>query len=344
VRNYRRYHKQKNSSGVAVKKIVQLAVGVATIGALYWITSDSFDVLASLKGLSLGWLAAGFVVAIANRFLMAWKWTLLLQPFNVRFGTFRATVIYCASQLWGLFLPATVGADALRIASLAREKINVEISSASIIVERLLGMLASLAILAASSGLVFVRHSNSSLISTTFFLAIGVLSLVVAVIFLSLREPLYNWVQHKLLAKIPVKLAGQVLRKIHSGTYRYKNQGVLALRFLAASLVEVLSGGLFFWLLFAAFGVLLQFEIVLLAMGVGFVLSRIPISISGLGVFEGGMSIVLYHFGLPIDLSVTVALVGRLIQISVWIPFWAVYVNTLPLAERQAISGSRPSP
>ena len=52
--------------------------------------------------------------------------------------------IYCASTIWGMFLPATVAADAIRAVSMTHAGVDSHEVIASIIIERTIGFLAVL--------------------------------------------------------------------------------------------------------------------------------------------------------------------------------------------------------
>jgi uncharacterized membrane protein YbhN (UPF0104 family) len=51
---------------------------------------------------------------------------------------------FCASTIWGLFLPSTLGGDAIRTISMARAGVDSHEVIASIIIERTIGFLAVL--------------------------------------------------------------------------------------------------------------------------------------------------------------------------------------------------------
>jgi len=319
---------------VKIRKLVQLLIGVATIAALYWLSKDSLSIVAQLKNISYSWLAGSVTVVIVNRFLMAWKWRMLLEPFKIHIGITRATMIYCTAQLWGLFLPATLGTDAIRVTCLKREGISVGTSSASIIIERLLGLISSFSVTAAAAGFVWYAIGAQNLMLTLLLIALCGLAFGVSILFLAISGRPYRWMQQRVLARINFDFARDILQRIHTGIYRYRHHGVLIVKFLFASALEALTAGLFFYTIFSAFGISVPFAVVLVANGVASLLSRIPISLSGLGVFEGGLSFVLLQFGVPIEQTITAALLGRLLQMVVWLPFWGSYMATLPATAR----------
>ena len=59
-------------------------------------------------------------VGTLDRMLVTFKWVRLLRSRGLELPLLRGMKTYCASQVWGLFLPAPVGADAIRAFSVSR--------------------------------------------------------------------------------------------------------------------------------------------------------------------------------------------------------------------------------
>jgi uncharacterized membrane protein YbhN (UPF0104 family) len=83
---------------------------------------------------------------------MALKWRLLLTARGVPLGGWTAIRAYFATSFAGLFLPVTVGADAIRVVVVRR--LGVYDVAASVIVERSLGAVAIAAVGLLSCGLI----------------------------------------------------------------------------------------------------------------------------------------------------------------------------------------------
>jgi uncharacterized protein (TIRG00374 family) len=89
---------------------------------------------------------------------MAYRWLVLLRPFSgpngPRFGAVMR--IFFVSTFVGTFLPASVGGDAVRAYALAKEGVDAPASVASVLMDRMLGVLSLL--ITAVVGLVFARQ------------------------------------------------------------------------------------------------------------------------------------------------------------------------------------------
>src|SRR5690606_40644576 len=89
-------------------------------------------------------LVLALLVMTLDRLLMTFKWILLLESRGLTLPLFRGFKIYCATMIWGMFLPTTVGADALRAYLTSRHGLDGYEVTASIIVERLVGFVGAL--------------------------------------------------------------------------------------------------------------------------------------------------------------------------------------------------------
>ncbi|MCX6552396.1 MAG: lysylphosphatidylglycerol synthase transmembrane domain-containing protein [Acidobacteria bacterium] len=141
----------------AVGGIVRIAVAVALTAFMFWKSHPS-DVMAALARTELGPVLMAVLLVLVDRALMAYRWLVLLRPIagpaSPRFPTVMR--IFFVSTFVGSFLPATVGADAARAYALAREGVATSAAVASVVMDRILGVLGIL--IMAAVGLVFARQ------------------------------------------------------------------------------------------------------------------------------------------------------------------------------------------
>ncbi len=91
---------------------------------------------------------------LLDRFSMAYKWNILLRARGCLLSHWAAFRIYLASGFVGYVIPASVGSDVFRAARLSLAGRSVSSVSATIVLERVLGLLAILTL--SSVGLVFI--------------------------------------------------------------------------------------------------------------------------------------------------------------------------------------------
>ncbi|MCA9912578.1 MAG: flippase-like domain-containing protein, partial [Anaerolineae bacterium] len=118
---------------------------ILSVGLLAFLVSqvDLSEIWDRLVASNKWYILVAFLLGMVDRVLMAFKWNVLLKAKGMNIPLARVTFVYWKTTFLGLFLPATVGGDALRAYALSRNK-NYPMSDvvSSIIVERALGFLA----------------------------------------------------------------------------------------------------------------------------------------------------------------------------------------------------------
>lgn len=136
--------------------LARLAVAVGLTAYMLW-KSDPARVLQAAAGADLWWIGLAAALVIADRTLMAYRWLVLLRPVTGGSLPPFAVVmrIFFVSTFLGTFLPASVGGDAVRAYSLARQNVAGTAAVASVFMDRMLGVLSILML--AVVGLLFAR-------------------------------------------------------------------------------------------------------------------------------------------------------------------------------------------
>ena len=132
--------------------VVRLVVALGLTAFILW-KSDPALVWGIAAGARPGPLLAAVLLVIVDRTLMAWRWLWLLVPFATspaepgrpRVGLWAVLHVFFVSSFVGTFLPASVGADAVRATSLARMGVPMADAIASVFMDRVLGVLGVLA-------------------------------------------------------------------------------------------------------------------------------------------------------------------------------------------------------
>lgn len=102
------------------------------------------DVVEALGRLSAPELAVLLLIATANRVLMGLKWGLLLRLLGVRLPLARAVRLFYQGAFAGALMPVPVGGDILRAYWVGRGEGATPEAVASLVAERLLGLLSTL--------------------------------------------------------------------------------------------------------------------------------------------------------------------------------------------------------
>lgn len=261
-------------------------------------------VLARSRPLPLA-LALGCVVL--DRVLMAAKWRILLQAQGLARPLGDLIRIYFTGTFYGSFLPTGVGGDVIRVVQVARGRNDIGAASASVVMERALGLLA-LAALVAVCLTVFVLRERADLLP---LLGLALLALVLGgaglawMLYARLPGPLSRFA-----SRLPKRLSrfAETFR-IYAGARR-----ALA-AFFALSLVEHLVPVAANYAMGRALGLDLSFATFLLIIPIILFVVRIPISLDGLGLQESLYVSLFSRAGVGTSESFLLAVVGRLVTL-----------------------------
>lgn len=124
-----------------MSRFLRLAVAVALTAFILW-KADPAKVLAAAAGADWRWLGAAVALTLLDRTLMAYRWMVLLRALTPGsrppFGAVLR--LFFVSTFVGTFLPGA-GGDIYRAYSLSRMGVSGVESAASVLMDRLLGVL-----------------------------------------------------------------------------------------------------------------------------------------------------------------------------------------------------------
>jgi glycosyltransferase 2 family protein len=145
-------------------------------------------------------LLVAVALVLVDRALMVYRWFVLLRPLERRnlppFWTILR--IFFVSTFVGTFLPASIGSDAVRAYSLANHQVPIADAMASVVLDRLLGVLSVL--LMALVGLAIARDLAAS---RAVMLALGVTSLACVVAAVLIFSDAADRLAERIISKLP---------------------------------------------------------------------------------------------------------------------------------------------
>ncbi len=278
-------------------RLLRLGISVGLILVLVFFLVDLEETWERLKNADPLFLALMLLWLTADRFLMSWKWTLLLRCRGMAISQGEALRAYYLGTLAGSFLPTTLGADALRAAAVSGPRRPSELVAASVVMERALGLVAS-ALAGLGALLLLTRLAIAGMpdrLGMTTALTVGLAALTVLALLLSLSRfsgRLLEALDRKLADR--GKLAGW-LSKFFGAYHQYRRHPGVLWSFLVLSLLEQAAPILANWLAARA----LHYDLSLLASAavtpVAIALARLPVWFSAFGVVEG---LFVFFFGL----------------------------------------------
>lgn len=130
--------------------VLRLTLVVAILSAV-WVLADGRAAMERLGRAEAGWLAAAFALIHAQTALSALRWRMVAGAMGMPMTGARAVREYYVAQLGNQTLPGGVAGDAAR-AVRARQGAGLAPAATAVVVERMAGQAALLAVLAAGMG------------------------------------------------------------------------------------------------------------------------------------------------------------------------------------------------
>lgn len=284
--------------------LIRWVLGIAIV--IYLLTLTDFKEF-SLVISQANWgfvLLAGLLVFF-DRCWMGFKWQILLKAQGLGVTVSECIRVYFISSFVGLVLPSSVGGDLVRLFSLSVGKGEREKVAASLVVEKLLSMMALL-LLVLFCILLLVLHSAVAqwkyfLIALGLFIGVG-LGMIVSFLYLPVEK--LKKVQGGFLQKIT---------KVILAYQEFKNyQKAMAIFFLV-SFFEQFMPFVFNYSLVKAFDLPGDFLTYFMIVPMVYMIARLPISVDGLGVLEALYVVLFPLVGLSKTESLLLALASRVV-------------------------------
>ncbi len=273
--------------------LARVLFAVAVTGYVLW-KSEPAAVGNTLRGTSWGWVLAAVALVLADRLLMAQRWIALLAPVETGARPPLGTLvrIFFVSTFLGTFLPASVGGDAVRAWSLKRDGVPGAQSLASVLMDRLLGVISI--VLCAAAGLALVpdllhdRHVGWALAAAT----AGCIVAVAVVFSNRLDDAVRGW-----LGRAPRGRVLGAFGRLLTALQTYRRHHALLLLVLTASVGVQLLRIMQAWMLGRSLGIDIPLVAYLVAIPAILLLMLLPITINGLGVSQWAFVFAFARFG-----------------------------------------------
>jgi uncharacterized membrane protein YbhN (UPF0104 family) len=113
-------------------------------------------------------------------------------------------------------------------------------------------------------------------------------------------------------------------------------------KFFGMTLAEQMLTIVFVWIIARGLGVDVGLLFVAGALPLSVLVSQLPVSINGLGLFEGIFAALMSLAGVPLEASVAIAFSGRILQVVSYLPWWLAYVIERGKISRPTALSERP--
>jgi uncharacterized protein (TIRG00374 family) len=263
------------------------------------------------------------VLFLVERFSMAYKWNLLLRARSCWLSHWVAFRLYLASAFVGYVIPASVGSDVFRAARLALAGRSASKVSATIVLERVLGLLSILALSSVGLALVVLTRGRDELLPLL-AAVVGALLAGTALTAMSMSDRLYQGLR-KATGRFDHGRVMKMLQALHDEYVALSKRTRPLAIFFALSIVNQVIQALLFVPVLVSLGV----DVSLLAVLAVLPLSKAFIQLmpvpAGIGVAEGAQVVALSLAQVPAAEALAVALVLRGIDLAMLLPGGVAY-------------------
>jgi uncharacterized membrane protein YbhN (UPF0104 family) len=252
-------------------------------------------------------LAVGFTAL--DRVIMAFKWWLLLQSQHVVIDLWTTIRAYFATSFAGLFLPVTLGADAIRV--IAVRRFGVHDITASIVVERTIGLIA-MATVGVVSCLLLAGSLAQVEVAPLAALIVTVVIAGAAAFLASIRVAGWWAAARQARETALVRIA-----RAYAG-YR-SSHGTLFVFYLL-SIVECFVPVAINYVVARGLGYAIPLEVFVAGVPLALTIARLPISLGGFGVQEASFVYLAGLMGVASDQALSIMLISDAVLLVTLLP------------------------
>lgn len=296
-----------------LKLIARLTATVVLMGALLWrIDWPSF--VDTFRSLDWRWWGAGLLVLLGSHWFAGVRWAHLARPLGFEFSTLSFVMRFFEGQFFSLCLPTSIGGDVVKAYRLAPSAQGRLLAGCSVIADRLTG-LSALAVLAGTTLMGLQWELSLPTVAL-----IGIALLVSAAVLCMLAVSSLD----RLVSVIP---QGHRVREFLSRLLPYQQRPSLMAQAVGYS-VLVQAGSVLGVALFArGMGLDVPLPVWFYTVPLVSLAMVLPISISGVGVREGGLAFLLSRFGVSPEQGVALGLLWFLATIVGGVLGGAVFLS-----------------
>ena len=277
--------------------------------------------LGILSSANLFLLLLAALTQIASFFLSVVRWRLILRSFEVGTAYLPLLKITFIGSFFNLFLPTAIGGDFVRAYYLSRKADrSVSTTLTTILLDRSAGLCALLAIGTVCALVYPIKVQGVSLFHV-FFLLSAAYALANVVLF-------HSWMQGRLSRFLSSRRLENVREKLDlvcEGLNRLRRSTGVIFTSLVLSLgIQFLSVGII-WIAAQAIDIHAPFRVFLIFVPAISLSIMFPLTINGLGLREGLYYLLFSQIGLPVETSVSLALLHFVIVLAAAAPGSVIY-------------------
>jgi uncharacterized membrane protein YbhN (UPF0104 family) len=286
---------------------VALALKFTVSAVLLWLLfrrADLSTTVGHIRQMNLLWTAAALGMYALMLLVSAWRWRLLLSVQTVHVSLGTLTKSFLVATFFNNFLPSNIGGDVVRVADTAPFAGSKTLATTVVLLDRILGLIALLAVAAAASAL---AAAGGLWLAGTGYVWLALVG-IAAALFLFMRVP--DSVSRVLKAAGEGRAAAlqtRVNNLAHAVERFGSDPAAVWLAFAGAVAVQALLV-LFYVCAARSLAVPLPLLAAAVIVPVSLAVQMVPVSINGFGVREAVFAFFFTSLGFDVGSALTLSL------------------------------------
>jgi uncharacterized protein (TIRG00374 family) len=288
---------------LTLSRVLRLTVAIGLTAYIVW-KADPAAVMAAAGDADAKWIGGSLLLVLLDRALMAWRWIELLAALSPGSRPPFTTVlrIFFVSTFVGSFLPSVAG-DAYRAYSLAQNNVRTSESAASVLMDRLLGVLSM--VLLGAVALAFARTVPADTWTVAWIAMAAAGCALAGVVIFSERAAA---AVDRLLHVAPWTQAQRIGASLAEAVRRYRHHHPELVRVLVASVLVQCLRVVQAYCLGRGLGIDLGVGSYFVYIPIAVLLMQLPVTVSGLGTAQLAFVWLFGQGGVPADQSTALSL------------------------------------
>lgn len=283
-----------------IKYMASLFLGIIIILLLFSLTSVD-KVIPILYKLNWWWLLPILAIYSLDWIIRGERWRVLLAQNNVEIALQESVMLTILGNFANLVIPAKLGDLARIYGAKKRHDIRFSIGLTTVILDRFLDFVAVLALTLVS--LIFLAKAGMPAWSNS-FIYVGIMVVLIFIVFILL-------LRRNMLLVGPLKRFERHCTTIQNSFLDSTKHEKTFIRLTTYSMVIWFIEALVTYFLLLAVSSPAPLPVAVFAIMIANLTKTLPITPSGLGVYEGAMAAVFVANGLPYEIGLTISLIDH---------------------------------
>ncbi len=279
-----------------IRNIFKIIISVGLLGYLIY-RADPARLFSVLTQMTVNhgplFLAMAFLSMVIAVWLLALRWQVLLNSYQFNLKRIQLFSFYLIGMFFNNFLPTSIGGDIVRIYKLITVINDRPTAFASVIIERLMGIAATLFM--SIWALIYISQQFHDL--RLLLAAIILFVFIISFFALILRDWSFR-ILLRLFEKVTLFKIGQRFNKLFEAIHYFQNKRSVLLKVFLISFLSQFFIVLMNYLVALAFNIPVGFGYLLMVVPISFVITMLP-SINGIGIRDLGFVGLLAQIGIP---------------------------------------------